>query len=293
MALRSPESSLAEIRPFPSHSGSSLAIAARPMTALRFQILGPVVARSRDQDVTPRAQKVRTLLATLLVHRNSVVSVDSLIGELWGEAPPRTALQALRVYVSQLRQSLDVGAPALLTTQPPGYRLEIGAGMLDLADWDRFCEGARHAQFEGNLELAGQLYRQALALWRGHALLDVRSGELLSGVALGLEDARIATIGRRIDIDLRLGRHLDVVAELRALTAQHKFDEGLHARLMIALHRSGRTIDALNVYGQARKALVEELGVEPSRQLQTVHRAVLSADYAALDQAGTWFDRSG
>lgn len=260
-------------------------------TEIRFRLLGPLEVIRGHQAVTPRAHKVRVLLAALLIRSNVVVPVEALIRVLWGSAPPRTALQATRVYISQLRQLL--GAPEgrsrpVLVTMPAGYRLDIDEEMLDALEFQRRCELARKLREDGKLEQAAEQYRLAISLWRGPALADVRVCAHLEGAAVKLEEACIAALERRIDLDLRLHRHLDLIAELSGLVAEHPLNESLHARLMIALHRSGRTSDALSVYRNLRDELVEELGVEPSRKLQSVHQAVLAADPDILDRADLW-----
>jgi DNA-binding SARP family transcriptional activator len=259
---------------------------------IRFRLLGPVEVTVGSRTVTPRAHKVRVLLAALLVRSGTVVPVESLIQTLWGETSPRTALQATRVYISQLRQVL-AGAPEdrhrpNLATLPAGYRLDLDESMLDTLEFQSRCRLARRLQDEGKLELAATQYRLAAALWRGPALADVRSVAQLEGAAIHLEEACIAALERRIDLELRLNRHLDLIAELFALTAEHPLHESLHARLMIALHRAGRTGDALGVYRSLRNSLVGELGVEPGRKLQSVHQAVLAADADNLDISDLW-----
>jgi DNA-binding SARP family transcriptional activator len=196
------------------------------------------------------------------------------------------------VYVSQLRNVLtaldtDQAGPRLVTHQP-GYRLVIDPSSLDITEFKRRCEQGRQAAAEGCFDLAAQHYHRALSLWRGPALADVRTGPLLAGVALRLEEAWLAALARRIDLDLRLHRHLDLVAELRELTAEHPLNENFQARLMIALYRSGRTSEALAVYRGVRDSLVNELGVEPNVSLQRVHQAVLSSDNNALEHFDQW-----
>lgn len=260
---------------------------------MRFGILGPIEVSSGETVLTPSAAKQRVLLAVLLVAGNSVVSVDALIEELWGDDPPRTALQAVRVYVSQLRQMLaglagpDGSGPALLT-RPPGYVLDLGDGLLDTSEFERLCEQGRRASQDGHLETAADLYRNALSLWRGPALYDVAAGSRLAGAAVHLQEQWITAVKRRIDVDLQLNRHMDIVAELRSLISAHPYHEGLHARLMIALYRSGRSGEALSVYRSLRRNLTDELGIEPNHRLQQVHQAVLTADYRLLEQDDLW-----
>jgi SARP family transcriptional regulator, regulator of embCAB operon len=249
---------------------------------IRFSILGPVEVRDRQHSLTPNARKVRTLLAALLVRRDAVVSVETLTDELWGHEPPPTALRALRVYVSQLRKVLASAEPgSMIVTQAPGYRIELAAGSLDVLDFEEHCQQARRAVDGGHLEFAAREYGRALELWRGPALADVRSGPVVSGAALRLDEARMAALERRVDIDLALGRHRDLIGELRGLVTDHPLNESINARLMVALHRSGRTREALEVYRGVRRHLMEELGCEPGEELREAQRSVLGG-------AGGW-----
>jgi DNA-binding SARP family transcriptional activator len=243
---------------------------------IRFSILGPVEVHDGQHGLTPNARKLRTLLAALLVRRDAVVSVEALTDELWGHEPPPTALRALRVYVSQLRKLLAPAGPgSMIITQPPGYRIELAAGSLDVQDFEDHCRQARRAESGGYLELAAREYGRALELWRGPALADVRSGPVVSGAALRLDEARMATLERRVDIDLALGRHRDLIGELRGLVTDHPLNESINARLMVALHRSGRTREALEIYRGVRRHLREELGCEPGEELREAQRRVL------------------
>jgi DNA-binding SARP family transcriptional activator len=255
-----------------------------------YSILGPLAIRFSDRAVTPGALKVRVILAVLLVRMNSTVSIDTLLHEVWGERLPRTALQALRVYVSQLRQLLrscpHASATPVLTTQAQGYRLEADPELLDSVRFERLCRQGHLAHGRGDPEGARSAYRAALDLRQADALSDVRSaGPLLQGAALRLDEMWMTTLLSRIDADLRLGAHDQVVAELRELCVFHPLHEGLHARLMIALSTVGRTKDALEVYATVRAALVADLGVEPNSMVRSVHQAILNSDCDALRRA--------
>jgi SARP family transcriptional regulator, regulator of embCAB operon len=259
---------------------------------LHFEALGPLEIHNGSRVYTPTAHKIRVLLAIFLVRANTLVPIDSLIHELWGESPPRTALKALRVYVSQLRRVLDElpfePPRPVLVTRDPGYRLDIDAGTLDIIEFERLCGLGRRARHHNRLELAARYYREALGLWRGPALIDVRSGPLLESTALFLEEERTAILERRIDLDIRLNRHGEVIAELRTLTAEHPLHERAHTQLMIALYLAGRKADALETYRSLRGSLVEELGVEPSHKLRLLHQAILGADDQAVAQWDSW-----
>lgn len=255
---------------------------------LTFSVLGPVEVDDGLYGLTPTAHKPRTLLAALLVRPNTVVSVETLTFELWGPQPPPTALRALRVYVSQLRKMLSRGGSAQwLVTRPPGYRLDVAPAQLDATLFDQLCRRGREVAAAGHAEAAVQEYGRALDLWRGPALADVRGGPVVSGAALRLDEAYIVTAERLIDLELLLGRHRDLIGRLAGLTTDHPLHEGLHARLMIALHRSGRTSDALTVYLRMRRHLLDELGCEPGSDLRAAHRAILGSEPAA-DVTSAW-----
>jgi DNA-binding SARP family transcriptional activator len=223
---------------------------------------------------------------------NKVVSNDALIRELWGDQPPPTALRALRVYVSQLRKFFAAWrvspADCQLVTQAPGYRLMLAGGVLDWHHFERCREQARETASHRPDAAAGW-YREALALRRGPALADVRLDSLaMESAALWMDEAWLGVLVRRIDIELHLGHHLEMIGELTALIAEHPLNEGLHSRLMIALYHSGRTGDALAIYRSIRELMIEELGTEPGAELRRVHQAVLCSDQSALAPLPGW-----
>ena len=235
-----------------------------------FRILGPLEVLEDDRPIPLGGARQRALLAILLTRANEVVSTDRLIDDLWGEAPPRTALNTLQYYVSQLRKLL--GAERIVT-QPPGYLIRVEADELDLARFERLVE-----------EGGGERVREALALWRGPALADFAYEEFARAEAARLEELRLAALEQRLDVDLALGRHAEVVGELEQLVAQHSLRERPRGQLMLALYRSGRQAEALDVYQATRRALVDELGIEPSPALRELEKAMLSQD-PALDLA--------
>ena len=243
---------------------------------MEFRILGPVEVHGDDGPVRLGGAKHRTVLAVLLLHANEVVSADRLVDELWGEEPPNTAANALQVYVSQLRKALGPGAS--IRRQPPGYALEIGPEELDLARFERLAEEGRRAFAAGETSEAAAKLRDALRLWRGPALSDVTLESSGAVEARRLEDARLAVVEDRIEADLALGRHAELVPELEALVAEHPLRERFRHQLMVALYRAGRQADALAAYQDARRALVEELGIDPSPALQELEKAILNQD---------------
>ena len=222
------------------------------------------------------------MLALLLLNANRVVSTERLIDELWGDSPPETARSALQVYVAALRKALGDEGSALRTSAP-GYVLDVEPGALDL---DRFVELRGDAQAAGDQECRSELLREALDLWRDTPLADLSSEPFAALAITRLEDQRLEALEQRIDADLALGRHGSLVGELEALADEHPYRERLRGQLMLALYRSGRQADALDVYRAARRALDDDLGLEPGPELRELEAAILRHDdRLALDGA--------
>jgi DNA-binding SARP family transcriptional activator len=252
-----------------------------------FRILGPLEVRDGDRVIALGGTRQRAVLAVLLLHANQVVSSERLIDELWGEEPPKAAAASLRVFVSELRKALEPkrGRRAegqVLLTRPPGYLLRAERDELDLSRFERLLEEGRQRLVADMPEVAAQTLREALALWRGPALADFAYEPFAQAATARLEELRVTALELRIEADLALGRHSELVGELEALVAEHPLHERLRRQLMLALYRSGRQSEALDTYRQARRALVEELGIEPSPALQELERAILRQD-SALD----------
>lgn len=260
-----------------------VSIASRPWygrrLALDFRILGPLEVRDGENVLHLGGAKQRGVLAILLLRANEVVSSDRLIDELWGETPPDDAAMALQAHVSRLRKALPDG-PELLVTRAPGYVLRLGPSQLDLDRFESLVSQGRTALESGDPALAADVLRTALELWRGRPLADLEAEPFPREAAAQLEDAWLDAIDSRIEADLRLARHTELVTELRALVKAHPLREGLRAQLMLALYRSGRQAEALDVYADARRTLVEELGLEPGPELQRLQQAILAHDAA-------------
>ncbi|MFB8209336.1 BTAD domain-containing putative transcriptional regulator [Streptomyces sp. NPDC056010] len=266
---------------------------------MRFRILGPLEVggaggpepdSGSSGNLTPRAAKIRVVLAALLVRANEIVSVDTLIDELWGEEPPRTATTTLQVYVSQLRKLLDeadaeYGRDALVT-RAPGYELRLDPAQLDLTVFQELYERGQERMERREYEAASRLQRQALALWRGPLLSDTPHGPLLDGTAVRMTEVRTAALEQRIRADLHLGRQQALIGELQSVVAEFPLREEFFAHLMVALYRSGRQADALQVFARLRRGLVEELGIDPGLELQTLHRQILAGDPELLRPTG-------
>ncbi|MEU2027169.1 AfsR/SARP family transcriptional regulator [Streptomyces sp. NPDC016469] len=266
---------------------------------MRFRILGPLEVGGAggpgpgsggSRNLTPRAAKIRVVLAALLVRANEIVSVDTLIDELWGEEPPRTATTTLQVYVSQLRKLLDeadaeYGRDALVT-RAPGYELRLDPAQLDLTVFQELYERGQERMEQGEYEAASRLQRQALTLWRGPLLSDTPHGPLLDGTAVRMTEVRTAALEQRIRADLHLGRQQALIGELQSVVAEFPLREEFFAHLMVALYRSGRQADALQVFSRLRRGLVEELGIDPGLELQMLHRQILGGDSELLRPTG-------
>ena len=240
-----------------------------------FRILGPLEAYRDGVALATGGPKQRALLALLLLHANEPVSRDVLVDGLWGERPPETAAKALQVYVSQLRRSL--GHERVLTS-PGGYELVVAPDGLDLLRFEGLIAQARAAPPAA----AAAKLREALALWRGRALADVADAAFAQAETGRLEELRLAAAEGLVDAELALGHEAELVPELERVVAQNPLRERPRAQLMLALYRSGRQAEALECYQAARRALVDELGVEPSSQLRALHQAILRQD-PALD----------
>jgi DNA-binding SARP family transcriptional activator len=246
---------------------------------MEFRILGPLEVRQDGRPLPCKSAKQRLVLAVLLLRPHEVVSSDSLIDALWGERPPPTATKALQVHISQLRRLLD---PDVLVTRPPGYELRVDGHEFDLRRFESAVAEGRAAAAAGRPEQAASLLAEALGLWRGPPLADLIFEESLQPEIARLEELRVAAIEDRVDAELELGRHTELIAELEQLAAQHPLRERIRGQLMLALYRSGRQADALDVYADTRRRLVEELGLEPGRDLKLLQQRVLAQD-AALD----------
>jgi DNA-binding SARP family transcriptional activator len=249
---------------------------------MNYAVLGPVELAGSSQPLPP---KIRVLLAVLLVHANSVVSTERLIGEIWNSAePPRTVVATLQAYVSRLRRLLPPApdGKARLPGRSPGYRLHLLPDECDLSLFERLSQSARQAFKLGDIAAAERMLGQALALWRGPAFADVTPGPIITGAVTMLDEARLAAFELRTECRLMMGQHLELVPELQLFAAEYPYQERLVGQLMIALARSGRQADAILTYKRMRLRLAEDLALAPSEQLSDIHQRVLLADPALL-----------
>jgi DNA-binding SARP family transcriptional activator/tetratricopeptide (TPR) repeat protein len=257
---------------------------------MEFCLLGSLAVRRGDTVIPVQAGKQRAVLATLLLNANRVVPVEDLAETLWGSAPPPSARVTVQNYVVRLRKALGEEGHSRIGTQPRGYVISVAVGELDMTRFEVLLGAARQAARDGSWDTAAAQARAALALWRGEPLADVESELLALREVPRLADLRLQALETRIDGDLHLGWHAEVIGELRQLAAGHPLREHLHALLMLALYREGRQAEALAAYHAARRVLVEELGSEPCRELRGLHQQILAADPALdlprLDEGG-------
>ena len=257
-----------------------------------IDVLGPLGVRVDGFAVMPTAPKPRKVLALLALHVDRVVPVGVLVEELWGERPPRSARTTLQTYILQLRELIgaalergghgasgdggsSVSAKDVLVTAPGGYLLRGGGGASDVREFERLAGLGYRAMDAEDFAAAARYLREGLALWSGSALADVTAGTQLDMEVRRLEETRLCALYQRIEADLRLGRHRELLGELTVLVSRYRTHENLHGQFMLALYRSGRRGEALSVYQRLRQSLISELGLEPSIELRRLQGAIL------------------
>jgi DNA-binding SARP family transcriptional activator/ABC-type branched-subunit amino acid transport system substrate-binding protein len=249
---------------------------------VEFRILGPLEVSDKGRLVDIGSPRQCALLALLLLHANEVVSRDRLIDELWGEKPPATAVKTVQAYVSRLRAALHGRGPpsenGRLETRGHGYLLKVEPGELDVDHFQGLLEDARRALAHGKPERAAEGLREALALWRGPALADLTYEGFARAELARLAELHVSALEDRVEADLALGRHAALVGELEGLVASFPLRERLRGQLMLALYRSGRQAEALQIFQQYRRELAEELGLKPSEGLRRLERKILEQD---------------
>ena len=243
------------------------------MEAVEFRLLGPVGIWQGGRSLGPTRSQVRTVLALLLLDAGRVVPTDAVAAALWDGNPPSSARNAMHGYVSRLRRILSAVPDAELSTSVRGYRLAVDRGLIDLHQFRELVAEARAS----DADAADGLLRAALSLWRGPALVDAAGAWLPTVVAATLEDERLAAVDSRAAIDLGFGRHDAVAADLSAVIAGHPLRERSVSLLLAALHGMGRRADALDLFHETRRRLVEHLGIEPGEELQRVHKEILES----------------
>jgi DNA-binding SARP family transcriptional activator len=244
---------------------------------VEFRILGPLEVRRDDRPVPVAGAKERALLAILVLHANEPVTTDRLVDQLWGDAPPATARKSLQVRVAALRRVLPEG---VLLTRGGSYVLQVGRDQLDLHRFERLVAEGTQSLADGDPAAAAATLREALALWRGPALADLADEGFSEPAVARLEELRLNALEHRIEAELALGRHAQLIGELTELVAEHPLRERLRGQLMLALYRDGRQAEALDLYRRTRDTFADELGIEPGPALQDLQRAVLRQDAA-------------
>src|SRR5215467_5086349 len=251
---------------------------------LRFRILGPLAAFADEEPLQVGGPKQRALLALLLLSANRVVPRERLLAELFIELNTNSADHALRNQISRLRKVLAVAGaePPRLVARPPGYLLRVEPGELDLEEFEQLVADGREALATGDPSSATRSLRAAESLWSGRALADLDLEGLVRIEIERLEELRLTATEERIDAELALGRQRELVGELEALSGEHPYRERFRAQLMLALYRSGRQAEGLEVYRQTRTLFDDELGLAPGVELKELERAILEQDPALL-----------
>jgi YVTN family beta-propeller protein len=244
---------------------------------MEFAILGPLVVSNAGRHLEVGGGKQRALLALLVLNAGRTVSTDHAIDALWGPQAPASALNSIRIYVSKLRKALGDG---VLVTAGRGYVLTLAPEQIDVRRFERLVTEGRELRATGEAASAAKVLRAALGLWRGPALADFTYEPFAQTEIARLEELRLVALEERIDADLALGRHVELVPELEALVRDHRLRERLRGQLMLALYRSGRQAEALEAYQQGRRLLADDLGLEPSPALKALEQQILNQDPA-------------
>ena len=253
---------------------------------MEFRILGPLEVLDEGHRVALGGSKQRALLALLLLNRGETLGTERLIDDLWGERPPATAAKSVQVHISRLRKALAPAGSELIVTREYGYELAIDRELVDAERFERLMGEGRDELAVGHAENAAAALEEALSLWRGRPLDDLAYERFAQGEIARLEQLRLAALEQLIEAKLALGRHAELVAQLETLVAEHPYRERLWGQLMLALYRCERQADALQAYQDARRTLVEELGIEPGEHLRELERAILAQDPALGLRAG-------
>ena len=265
----------------------------RAAQVTEFGILGPLEARRDGEELGLGGRNQRAVLALLLLQANQVVSIERLAEELYAGATPATAVTQVHRQVSELRRLLDPPAgrsepgKSVIETRAPGYLIRVATGGLDLFRFESLTEQAAAALDDDDPQTALAALREGLGLWRGPPLADLAYEPFAQAPIARLEELRLAALERRFGAELALGRHSELVAELRDLAAEHPLRERFRELLMVALYRSGRQVEALEVFRTTRRELVQAFGVEPGPDLQRIEQAILRHDPELAPPAGT------
>ncbi|HEU5159957.1 MAG TPA: BTAD domain-containing putative transcriptional regulator [Streptosporangiaceae bacterium] len=250
-----------------------------------LRLLGPVAAYVAGEPLALGGPRQRAVLAALLLKSNEPVPTEHLIRAVW-EDPPASASANIRTYVAGLRRVLRAaGAGERLATWEAGYRFVVESGELDVVRFADLTGQGRHELSAGDLQAASAHFTEALGLWRGRPLAGAAASSWLLAEATRLEELRLTVVEQVVDVDLALGRHAELITELRRLVAEHPLRERFWAQLMLALYRQDRQADALAAYAQLRARLAEELGLDPGPEVRRLHARILGADPALLTES--------
>ncbi|HEU5470912.1 MAG TPA: AfsR/SARP family transcriptional regulator [Actinophytocola sp.] len=260
---------------------------------LRFELLGPLAVRYGNVEFAPSAPKLRAMIATLLFNANRSVAASALVRELWENEPPRTSHATVQTYVFKLRKlfrdvlgvTTEYVNNELLLTHSGGYTLLVADGQLDIEEFERLVIAGSAELRAGEYDKAAHNLRRSLALWRGPVSPELQWGMQLRAHSARLEERRFYAQMMRIEADLCLGLHREMISELASVVVEHPLHEPAHAMFMAALYRSGRTSAALDVFRRFRRQMLQELGMEPSARIQSLHLALLRND-VLLDNRG-------
>lgn len=262
-----------------------------------ISVLGSLTVTHAGRSIVPTAAKPRKVLALLALRPDQTVSASAFLEELWEQRPPRSALTTLQTYILRLRHLIDEagqgrrpgsGAASsppsreVLATWGNGYLLGTHGGRIDIQEFEQFASAGHRSMAAADYRAASGHFRRALQLWRDEALVDVQAGPLLSTAIRHLEEQRLSVLSRRVEADLELGRHHELLSDLASLCAQYPLHEGFQAQYMLALCRAGRRSDALQAFQRLRSRIREELAMDPSPALHRLQQAILNGD-AGLD----------
>jgi DNA-binding SARP family transcriptional activator len=265
---------------------------------VEIKVLGPLEVSIGGISIVPTASKPSQLLAMLALNAGHVVTLEALTDEIWDYQPPRSGVPTLHTYVLKLRRKLqdalvgekDVTSKDILITRRSGYLLNLEPSDVDAVRYDRLSAAGRGAVNDSDHERASRTLGEALRLWRGAALVDVPTGPQLTIEATRLEENRLGDLHLRIEADLRLGRHHQLLGELATLCARHPMLENFCTQHMVALYRSGRQSQALEAYRRLRASMVDQLGVEPSPRVRQLHHGILT-EQPVIDDPDFVFNR--
>ncbi|GAA0896669.1 MULTISPECIES: AfsR/SARP family transcriptional regulator [Streptomyces violaceusniger group] len=251
---------------------------------MRFNLIGPFEIVTDDGRIHhPGTPKVCQTLALLLTRPNEIITAESLIQELWGERPPRSALTTLQTYIYHARrmfvnERLIDPDRSLIVTSPPGYAIQVDNDKVDIQVFEHLVNHARTLLADGDATSALRTAERALELWRGPALANFPVGDVLTGHLAHLDELHIRAYEIRIEAKDRLGQHRESIAELRRLINDYPLNEWFHSRLIAALGTTGRRAEALQAYQNVRRLLADELGLEPSLELKRLHLRLLNPE---------------